>query len=150
MSAVLFLATGEEISWGQRLFGYEPPSVIRRSNVQGENNLHNLGPVHGSQRLASIIFVFTLSLAIPLLFRWGPKFRERLVRWSAPVFPLWSNVLFGLGFLWMVVPRTFVELPAASGYAADEVGELLFAAGAVTAWLLMTSRAAAPSTPRVA
>lgn len=149
MSAVLFLVTGEEISWGQHRFGYGSPSVVKRSNVQGETNLHNLSPIHGSQRLASIIFIFTLSLAIPLLFRWVPKFRERLVRWNAPVFPLWSNVLFGLAFLWMAVPRTFVALPAAGGFAADEVGELLIAAGfvATTAWLLMTSRAPAQCLP---
>jgi hypothetical protein len=72
--------------------------------------------------------------------------RERLVRWNAPVFPLWSNVLFGLAFLWMAVPRTFLALTAAGGYAADEVGELLLAAGfvATTAWLLMTSRERKP------
>lgn len=40
--AISFIAAGEEISWGQRLFGYETPTTIARSNLQGEMNLHNL------------------------------------------------------------------------------------------------------------
>ncbi|MGI9288970.1 MAG: hypothetical protein ACR2P1_26590 [Pseudomonadales bacterium] len=40
--AITFIAAGEEISWGQRLFDYETPAVIANSNLQGEMNLHNL------------------------------------------------------------------------------------------------------------
>jgi len=119
MSVVLFLVTGEEISWGQRLFGYKSPSAVTRFNVQGETNLHNLSPIHGWQRLASLTFIFTLSLAIPLLFRWVPTFREQLVQANAPVFPLWSNVLFGSAFLWMAVPRAFGAHPAVTGRGRD-------------------------------
>jgi hypothetical protein len=34
--------TGEEISWGQRLFGYAPPEYFLRNNFQQEVTLHNL------------------------------------------------------------------------------------------------------------
>lgn len=40
--AITFIAAGEEISWGQRLFDYETPAVVANSNLQGEMNLHNL------------------------------------------------------------------------------------------------------------
>lgn len=40
--AITFVAAGEEISWGQRLFDYETPAVVANSNLQGEMNLHNL------------------------------------------------------------------------------------------------------------
>ena len=33
---------GEEISWGQRLFTYQPPKVFLEQNFQQESNLHNL------------------------------------------------------------------------------------------------------------
>lgn len=39
------LGAGEEISWGQRLLGFETsPEILRRHNLQGEANLHNLLP----------------------------------------------------------------------------------------------------------
>lgn len=34
---------GEEISWGQRLFGFETPDVLEDINRQDEANLHNIG-----------------------------------------------------------------------------------------------------------
>ena len=37
----LFIA-GEEISWGQRLFGVETPDYLHERNTQAELNLHNL------------------------------------------------------------------------------------------------------------
>ena len=37
----LFIA-GEEISWGQRIFGYPTPDWIAEKNAQNEFNLHNL------------------------------------------------------------------------------------------------------------
>jgi hypothetical protein len=51
--AFLFVA-GEEISWGQRLFGIEADGVfdgeteipVLKKNVQSETNLHNFGAIH--------------------------------------------------------------------------------------------------------
>ena len=37
-----FVLFGEEISWGQRLIGFETPEAIREINYQDEVNLHNL------------------------------------------------------------------------------------------------------------
>ena len=37
--AVLF--AGEEISWGQRIFGFESTGVFAEANYQGETNIHN-------------------------------------------------------------------------------------------------------------
>lgn len=39
--AILIVA-GEEISWGQRVFGWVTPDVLQVENAQGETNLHNL------------------------------------------------------------------------------------------------------------
>jgi hypothetical protein len=42
LGAVLLVAAGEEISWGQRLFGVETPAVLVDGNRQDELNLHNI------------------------------------------------------------------------------------------------------------
>jgi len=40
-AAILLLAFGEEVSWGQHWFGFTPPEAIARTNLQEEFNLHN-------------------------------------------------------------------------------------------------------------
>ena len=45
LGALAFVfATGEEISWGQRIFGFETPNYLREINFQNEFNLHNIDP----------------------------------------------------------------------------------------------------------
>jgi len=40
LAALFFL--GEEASWGQHLFGFEPPASIAENNLQREFNIHNV------------------------------------------------------------------------------------------------------------
>lgn len=42
--AFLF-AAGEEISWGQRIFDFPTPQILREINAQGEFTLHNISPL---------------------------------------------------------------------------------------------------------
>ena len=42
LSLVCFLLLMEEISWGQRIFGFETPEEIEKINAQQETNLHNM------------------------------------------------------------------------------------------------------------
>jgi hypothetical protein len=37
-----FVAGGEEISWGQRIFNLQTPELLMKINRQGETNLHNI------------------------------------------------------------------------------------------------------------
>jgi hypothetical protein len=46
MGLFLFICAGEEISWGQRVIGYEVPKVVEAMNEQGDFNLHNLELKH--------------------------------------------------------------------------------------------------------
>ncbi len=48
LAGAAFYTVMEEISWGQRLFGFESPAFFAEKNVQGETNLHNLltGPAN--------------------------------------------------------------------------------------------------------
>lgn len=43
----MFFLAGEEISWGQRIFGFES-SYFQNQNYQGETNLHNLLPLESN------------------------------------------------------------------------------------------------------
>lgn len=74
MGAILFFGAGEEISWGQRLFGIQSPDYFKENNAQGETNIHNL--IVGGQKLNRIIFTIVLAIAlgvyivlIPLLYK---------------------------------------------------------------------------------
>ncbi|MGH8531847.1 MAG: hypothetical protein ACREV1_03740, partial [Gammaproteobacteria bacterium] len=37
-----FYFAGEELSWGQHLFGWATPEYLNRINDQGETNIHNI------------------------------------------------------------------------------------------------------------
>lgn len=45
LSVAAAIVTLEEISWGQRLLGFETPPEIASRNTQDEMSLHNLGPL---------------------------------------------------------------------------------------------------------
>ena len=43
LAALFLLGAMEEVSWGQRLFGWGTPAILREVNVQRETTIHNLG-----------------------------------------------------------------------------------------------------------
>ncbi len=57
------LAAGEEISWGQRVFGFSTGETMQNLNLQKETNLHNLipGPIFNG------IIVFSLGIGFVLI-----------------------------------------------------------------------------------
>lgn len=66
--ALSVMAAGEEISWGQRILGFETGKTMARLNYQHETNLHNLIPAE----LFNGIIVFALGIGFvlaPLLWR---------------------------------------------------------------------------------
>lgn len=90
LGLMLFLAAGEEISWGQRLFGIESPDYFKENNTQQETNFHNL--IVGGVRVNRWIFSFLLTavlsaylILLPLLYR-RKQWAKRLVRfWGVPL-----------------------------------------------------------------
>lgn len=70
---VFIFGAGEEISWGQRVFGWESGEFFTEHNAQNETTLHNL--VVGEEQLAKTLFGSVLTLVLlaylvvfPLLF----------------------------------------------------------------------------------
>lgn len=86
--AILFLfGAGEEISWGQRIFGIESGEFFQGNNLQKETNLHNLKI--GDIKLNKLIFsqLLTVIMALylvlmPVLYRklnWAKKLVDNFV-----------------------------------------------------------------------
>ena len=92
LALTLMLASLEEISWGQRLFGVQTPELFT-SNVQGEMNLHNLPLPQRCLHGAYIVVGLFGGLAWALVPRWSPaRFRE-FARWILPASSLFSYFL---------------------------------------------------------
>jgi hypothetical protein len=61
-------SAGEEISWGQRLFGFDPPDALEELNSQEELNVHDVVEVQGKVNLA-LALASLYGLAAPWLSR---------------------------------------------------------------------------------
>src|SRR5206468_4932184 len=73
-AAMFFMNFGEEISWGQRIFGIATPEKLRAENVQGELNLHNLVGVNSHVRMVGMLVVVGFLFIIPWLAELSPAF----------------------------------------------------------------------------
>ncbi|MEJ7791597.1 MAG: hypothetical protein WKF65_06475 [Gaiellaceae bacterium] len=70
LGALLFvLAVGEEISWGQRLFGFQGPDAVRNANLQAELTVHNLSAVHTLYLIGQLAVGLYGSLGPWLMYR---------------------------------------------------------------------------------
>lgn len=118
---------GEEISWGQRLFGFRPPEVFLSRNFQQELNVHNvlmhergLGFALESKHLVMAIAV-GFSLLWPLMVGRGSLAR------LAPLAPPLTLLPIGLAILAAEVSYP-VDL---TGEGAEMMCGLLFLAAAL-------------------
>ncbi|MBU0982883.1 MAG: hypothetical protein KKA42_03370 [candidate division Zixibacteria bacterium] len=97
-AALMFLFMGEEISWGQRLFGFSTPESIAATNTQQEFNIHNLDFVENAKyRLLSLFMLFTgvLFPAFALMARG----REIIRKLAFPVMPIAYAAFFVLSYI---------------------------------------------------
>jgi hypothetical protein len=123
-AAAFVFAAGEEISWGQRIFGIESPEFFLENNRQQETNLHNL--VVGEDQLAKFWFGHLLTLVLLLYLVVLPILYPLAgwVRWLADVFAVpvpprhvgAIAVAWSLLVVWIDLPRNW------------EVYEFVFAA----------------------
>ena len=74
LGILLFIVAGEEVSWGQRLFGIQSSEFFKENNTQGETNFHNM--VVDGMKVNKVIFTFGLIaalgiflLVVPYLYR---------------------------------------------------------------------------------
>ncbi len=71
---VFIMMLGEEISWGQRIFGFETLAFIKESNVQNENNLHNMYGYFADHAFTFAIFAY--GALLPFIACRRPFFRK--------------------------------------------------------------------------
>ncbi|GGG17844.1 hypothetical protein [Pontibacter amylolyticus] len=103
-AAVFFFGFGEEISWGQRLLGFEVPDDLEKINPQSEFNLHN---IHlNGVNLNKLIFgkilylgVFVYFLALPVLYRHRQWFRQLVDKIRLPLPTPLQALLYTLLFI---------------------------------------------------
>ncbi len=135
---------GEEISWGQRIFNFGTPDVIRSSNKQREFNLHNIYWVDSAQGGAYrwlTLMMLTTGILLPAIAatRTG---RQAIRHFSFPVSPAIYAGVFAGSFLFGKYYYPLLKLNA------SEVRELIFSIGmacfavhgAVAPWALFRLR----------
>ena len=90
VAAIFIFAAGEEISWGQRIFGWQTGEAMASLNSQGETNLHNLQI--GEVKLNKLIFTYGLGLVVlgyflvlPLVARRSKAFQHFLAKVGVPL-----------------------------------------------------------------
>jgi len=126
----LFLSAMEEISWGQRLFGWGTPAALEEINFQGETTLHNVNFANNvifealfwgsALGLAGGLWRLTANLR-------GLSDRMRLVLPSITLAPaLLLIMVWRTGDLWETanIPRLFMD-HLNSGPRGSEVPEVL-------------------------
>ena len=90
MGFIFLFGTGEEISWGQRIFKIKSPSFFIHNNAQGEINVHNL--FFKNIKINKVIFGLSLSIMIviymvvfPWLYHRYKSFARLLDGWAIPL-----------------------------------------------------------------
>ncbi len=121
---VFFVVAGEEIDWGDRIWGNgtigDPNS--KGLNEQGELNLHNIRGVHEHQRLVGLMIFLGIAFVIPLTYRFWPLLREWVYdRFDVPISPIWAMPIALVALAFQFVPRAFL---GGNILGFDEMGEL--------------------------
>lgn len=109
LGLLFIIFCGEEISWGQRIFGIKTPETLQNANVQDEINIHNLwlfNPIDNngnsktglkawitSARLYAL-FWFSYCVIIPILFKISYEIRRFIRKINLPIISLWIGFLF--------------------------------------------------------
>ena len=87
VSLFCIFVAGEEISWGQRVFGYRPPAYFLAENFQQELNVHNVvGTSFRKLGLKAVILGYGVVLSLLALAPPARKLFDRL----AVVAPPWA------------------------------------------------------------
>lgn len=129
LAAFCLVVAGEEISWGQRVFGFKPPDVFLERNFQQELNLHNV--LMDERGLGFALESKHLVMAIVLGFcvAWPVLVRTKRFAVFAPLAPPFALAPLGVGVF--AAELTYkVEL---TGEGAELIAGLIFLASALVA-----------------
>jgi hypothetical protein len=103
LALLFFFGAGEEISWGQRIFGFKTPDALAQVNKQDELNLHNLTVMEDSKFFTADrmfdVFWFLFGVLIPAIALLSPAFK-RLAGKFMPIVYWGLGALFLYNYLW--------------------------------------------------
>lgn len=126
----LFFLIGEELSWGQRLFGWETAESFAEINKQGETNLHNVYGVGDTFKWIQLL-VGAYGTLLPLaLLRWNAPARlQPYVPFLVPHYTLIPY--FAMLFIWRIYRNVVPDFKEFYFVIAEynEVMELALAMG---------------------
>lgn len=137
LAAASFYVVMEEISWGQRLFGFDTPEFFRDNSYQDEVNIHNLltGPVDAWTKT---FLTWSVSAG---LFTYGVLFPLALQGEYKPALSLSRSKIIAAPPLALIPAFLFAAVLELEGFSFNEaeVAELLVAWGlaytAFDSWL---------------
>jgi hypothetical protein len=109
---LFFFGAGEEISWGQRIFGFKTPEPLAQVNKQDELNLHNLSIFENSKLFTAdrmfdafwllfVVLIPAVALLVPAFKRFAGKFIP-IVYWG-------FGLLFLYNYLWAKAAKLIYE-----------------------------------------
>jgi hypothetical protein len=119
----LIFLIGEEIAWGQRLFGWQTPDALRSANEQGETTLHNIAGVHqGFKWIQLLIGAYGTFLPLAL-------FSSRALvpyrRWLTRLVPHYTLIpYFAPLFVWKIY-RNLDLSPVRHEFAMSRYNEVI-------------------------
>lgn len=126
----IFFIIGEEVSWGQRIFGWSTPVALKAINRQHETNIHNLEGMVSTFRWLYLL-IGAYGTILPLLF-WRLPQRRRYREAISTLVPHYAlSPYFFAMFAWRIY-LNFWKLPAANYFVVwkySEVVELILAIG---------------------
>lgn len=111
LAFVFLLGAGEEISWGQRIFGWETSESYGQINRQNETNIHNLKPFRGifSPNYMFTYFWMSLCVIIPIVNAVSLPVSKLIDRMGFPLVPLWLGLFFLIGYIPSLILKATVK-----------------------------------------
>lgn len=117
---LFFFGAGEEISWGQRIFGFKTPEPLAQVNKQDELNLHNLSIFENSKLFTADrmfdAFWFLFAVLTPAVALLVPAFK----RFASKFIPIvyWGiGLLFLYNYLWAKAAKIIYK----TSYTFDKI-----------------------------
>jgi hypothetical protein len=123
----LFFMVGEELAWGQRIFGWTTPEPLEAINKQGEITLHNIEGVGYAFKWAQLV-VGAYGAVLPVLLPWwidGSASWARARGFLSFVVPHFTLIpCFAFMFVWRLY-RNLVEEPTNHYFVISEYNEIV-------------------------
>ena len=103
LGILLFIAAGEEISWGQRILGIKSSEYFLKNNAQGETNIHNLvvNGVKINKLVFSTILIGVLAIylvLIPIIYKTNKSVKNFMDNSGVPIARLYQIISFLIVF----------------------------------------------------